>query len=70
MFVAHSLGGIVVKEVKLLYLNKNLSYFTALALLGFLKPRLLTASRCSAGLKILMKKISKTSLSLRELLIF
>jgi protein SERAC1 len=54
VFVAHSLGGIVVKEVKLFYSNKNPSCFKALELSRFLKGRLLTSSRCSAGPKIPM----------------
>jgi hypothetical protein len=37
IFVAHSLGGIIVKEVKLLYSNKNPSCFKALELLRFWK---------------------------------
>jgi hypothetical protein len=70
IFVAHSLGGIVVKEVKILYLHKNLSCFRALELSSLLKGRLLTSSRCFAGPKVLMKKVSKTSSSLHELLSF
>jgi hypothetical protein len=70
MFVAYSLGGIVVKEVKLLYLNKNPACFKALELSRLLKGPLLTSSRCSAGPKVPMKKIFKTSSSLHELLSF